>query len=89
MWSGLDHLVFSFVYVISWTLNLQTPLGLLTHFNKQGHHISLVSKTVTAASNMLCEDHKDKFSINHYYSATSTCPDTAHFKTLTILQTLF
>lgn len=45
-------------------------------------------KNVTAASNMLRRDHKNKYSIKHYYSPISSFSTIAHFKTLAILQTL-
>lgn len=37
---------------------------------------------------MLCRDHKNKYSIKHYYSPISSFCSIAHFKTLAILQTL-
>lgn len=37
---------------------------------------------------MLRRDHKNKYSIKHYYSPISSFSTIAHFKTLAILQTL-
>jgi len=46
-----------------------------------------VFKNGTAASNMLCRDHKNKYSIKHY-NPISSFFSIAHFKTLAILQAL-